>query len=113
MSFNLDPHSPPKPEHVPVIDAVEKWLRFLAPVGRLPDVIDLDRLLYKAFPKDGYGMNRMQARLEVRVLDRLVRRDAGYVRPSGRITYLQIRGTKNNGDPAVDTARQLIDVCCN
>lgn len=113
MPFNLDPHNPPKPEHLIVIDAVEKWLRFLAPVGRLPETIDLDRPLYKAFPKDGYGMSRMQANQEVRVLDRLVRKDAGYARLSGRITYPQIRGTKKNGDPAVDTARQLIDVCCN
>lgn len=113
MAFNLDPDNPPLPQHVPVIDAVERWLRHLAPRGRLPGVIDLDWPLYKAFPGGGYGLRRTQARLEVGVLDRLVRVDARYQRPSGRITYLQIRGAKPNGAPAVNTARELINVCCN
>jgi hypothetical protein len=112
MPFNLDPSNPPLPEHLPVVHAVETWLRHLAPPGRLPEVIDLDFPLYDAFPKDGYGLSRMQARMEVALLDRLVRRDAAYNRSRGRITYLQIRGAKPNGAPAVNTARDLINVCC-
>lgn len=113
MPFNLDPHNMPLPHHLPVIDAVERWLRFLDTRAMLPQTIDLDRSLFASVSKGGYGIDRRKVRSHIARLDHEVRTVAGFHRPSGTITYLQVRGALPNGTPAVNSARDLISVCCN
>ena len=118
MPIVLAPTDPtPTPINQSVIDAVERWLRYLdGSTGALPDDIDADRSLFLN-PPDGFGLIRQRAEDHVRVLDRYVREPdphgAGYQRPSGRLTRSQLQRQLDDGTLVINTCRDLIRLCLN